>query len=47
MGGKAFDRVTPKDAAAFRDHLVKLGQTPKEYGGLSTSAIGHHASQVR
>ncbi len=47
MGGKAFDKVTPKDAAAIRDHLVKLGQTPKEYGGLSNSTIRHHASQVR
>lgn len=47
LGGKAFGKVTPKDAAAFRDHLVKLGQTPKENGGLSNSTIRHHASQVR
>ena len=47
LGGKAFDKVTPTDAAAFRDHLVKLGQTPKEDGGLSNSTIRHHASQVR
>lgn len=47
MGGKAFDKVTPKDAEAFRDHLVKLGQTPKKHSGLSNSTIRHHASQVR
>lgn len=47
LGGKAFDKVTPKDAATFRDHLVKLGQTPKEHGGLSNSTIRHRASQVR
>lgn len=47
LGGKAFDKVTPTDAAAFRDHLVKLGQTPKQDGGLSNSTIRHHAFQVR
>ena len=47
LGGKAFDKVAPKDAAAFRDHLVRLGKTRKENGGLSNSTIRHHASQVR
>ncbi|WP_171230810.1 tyrosine-type recombinase/integrase [Ruegeria sp. HKCCA4008] len=47
LGGKAFDKVTPKDAADFRDHLVNLGQTLKEHGGLGNSTIRHHASQVR
>jgi hypothetical protein len=45
LDGKAFDKVTLTDAAAFRDHLVKLGQTPKEDGGLSNPTIRHHASQ--
>ncbi len=46
-GGKPFDKVTPTDAAAFRDYLVQLGRTPKSQGGLSSSSIRHHASQIR
>lgn len=33
--------------AAFRDHLVNLGHSPKEEVGLSNSTIHHHTSPVR
>ncbi|MFD2738036.1 tyrosine-type recombinase/integrase [Sulfitobacter aestuarii] len=47
LGGKPFDKVSPKDAGAYRDHLVKLGQLQKPEGGLSSSTIRHRVAHLR
>ncbi|MVO14523.1 tyrosine-type recombinase/integrase [Parasedimentitalea huanghaiensis] len=46
LDGKPFDRVSQKDAAAYRDVLVGLVKTSKESGGLGRSTIRHRASHL-
>ncbi|TLP55365.1 site-specific integrase [Parasedimentitalea maritima] len=46
LEGRSFEKVTPKDAGAYRDHLVKLRTLPKEKGGLSNSTVRHRASHL-
>ena len=47
LTGKPFGKVTPMNAGAYRDNLVKLSQIPQSAGGLSSSTIRHRASQLR
>jgi integrase len=46
LEGKPFEKVTPKNAGAYRDRLVELGRLPKKDGGLSNSTIRHRASHL-
>ncbi|SMP36241.1 tyrosine-type recombinase/integrase [Shimia sagamensis] len=45
-GGISFDKITPKHAGAYRDHLVRLANMPKEKGGLSKSTVRHRAAHL-
>ncbi|MEP5170926.1 MAG: site-specific integrase [Shimia thalassica] len=46
LAGRSFEKVTPQDAGAYRDHLVKLRVLSKETGGLSNSTVRHRASHL-
>ncbi|MEP1421086.1 MAG: site-specific integrase [Erythrobacter sp.] len=46
LAGRSFEKVTPKVAGAYRDHLVKLRVLSKETGGLSNSTVRHRASHL-
>ncbi|WP_278924212.1 tyrosine-type recombinase/integrase [Pseudophaeobacter profundi] len=46
LGGQSFEKVRPKDAGAYRDHLVKIRERAKADGGLSNSTVRHRASHL-
>ncbi|WP_114287954.1 phage integrase N-terminal SAM-like domain-containing protein [Candidatus Halocynthiibacter alkanivorans] len=46
LEGKPFEKVTPRNAGAYRDRLVEFGRMPKKDGGLSNSTIRHRASHL-
>ena len=46
VGGRSFEKVSPKDVGAYRDHLVEIRSFPKENGGLSNSTVRHRASHL-
>ncbi|MHA6347594.1 tyrosine-type recombinase/integrase [Roseivivax sp. CAU 1761] len=47
LDGMPFDKVTPKHAGLYRDHLVRSLAKPKEQGGLSNSTVRHRASHLK
>lgn len=44
---KAFIEIRDRDAARYRNWLVKKGSQPKEEGGLSSSSIRHRVSHLK
>lgn len=46
LAGSSYEKLTPKDVGAYRDHWVKLRALSKKTGGLSNSTVRHRASHL-